>query len=61
MPGVTYDGRVTDPLGRPGIEVSIAQSPGEDPAILIFDPHTAHLLSEGGGGYSGWSLVRSTG
>ncbi|HKV68579.1 MAG TPA: hypothetical protein VJN72_10870, partial [Gaiellales bacterium] len=60
MPGVTYGGRVTDPLGRPGIEVSIAQSSGQAPAILIFDPHTAQLLSEGGGGYSGWSVVDST-
>ena len=59
MPGVTYDGRVTDPLGRPGTEVSIAQSSGEDPAILVFDPRTAQLLSEGGGGYSGWSIVGS--
>jgi hypothetical protein len=59
MPGVAYGGRVTDPLGRAGIEVSIAQSAGEDPAILIFDPRTAQLLSEGGGGYSGWGIVRS--
>jgi hypothetical protein len=59
MPGVTYDGRVTDPLGRPGIEVSIAHSSGEPPAILIFDPRTAQLLSEGGGGYSGWGVVGS--
>ena len=59
MAGVTYDGRVTDPLGRRGIEVSIAHSSGEPPAILIFDPRTAQLLSEGGGGYSGWSVVGS--
>lgn len=61
MPGITYDGRVTDPLGRPGIEVSVAQHPGHDPAILIFDPHTAQLLSEGGGGYSDWGIVDSIG
>jgi hypothetical protein len=57
MPGVTYDGRVTDPLGRRGIEVSIRHSQREAPAILVFDPRTAQLLSEGGGGYSGWSIV----
>jgi hypothetical protein len=59
MPGISYDGRVTDPLGRAGIEVSVAHSPGEDPAILIFDPRTAQLLSEGGGGYSDWGVVGS--
>jgi hypothetical protein len=57
MPGVTYNGHVADPLGRSGIEVSIRHSRGEPPAILIFDPRTAQLLSEGGGGYSGWSVV----
>jgi hypothetical protein len=53
LPGLTLVGRVTDPLGRPGIEV---RSAGQ---VLIFDPHTAQLLSEGGGGYSNWSVVRS--
>jgi hypothetical protein len=53
LPGITLVGRVTDPLGRPGIEVTSAGQ------VLIFDPHTAQLLSEGGGGYSNWSVVRS--
>ena len=59
LPGVEFDGRVTDPLGRPGIQVSISRSSDEPPSILIFDPRTAQLLSEGGGGYSGWSVVDS--
>jgi hypothetical protein len=53
LPGVTLVGQVTDPLGRPGIEVASAGQ------VLIFDSHTAQLLSEGGGGYSGWSVVDS--
>jgi hypothetical protein len=53
LPGITLVGRVTDPLGRPGIEVASAGQ------VLIFDPHTAQLLSEGGGGYSNWGVVRS--
>ena len=61
LPGIEFGGHVTDPLGRPGIEVSIAHSADEPPAILIFDPRTAQLLSEGGGGYSGWSVVDSIG
>jgi hypothetical protein len=59
LPGIEYDGRVTDPLGRPGIRVSMQRSASEPPAILIFDPRNAHLLSEGGGGYSEWSVVNA--
>lgn len=53
LPGISLVGRVKDPLGRPGIEVAM----GRD--VLIFDPHTAQLLSDGGGGYSDWSVVRT--
>ncbi len=51
LPGITLVGRVTDPLGRPGLEV---RSAGQ---FLIFDPHTGQLLSEGDGGYSRWTIV----
>jgi hypothetical protein len=61
IPGIQFAGPVTDPLGRPGIEVSIQHSSTAPPDILIFDPHSAQLLSEGGGGYSGWSVVNSIG
>jgi hypothetical protein len=61
LPGIEYGGRVTDPLGRPGIQVSMQRSPGEPHDILIFDPHTAQLLSEGDGGYSQWSVVDTIG
>jgi hypothetical protein len=61
LPGIEYGGRVTDPLGRPGIEVSMQRSSGEPRDILIFDPHTAQLLSEGDCGYSQWSVVDSIG
>jgi hypothetical protein len=44
---------ISDPLGRPGIEVAMGGQ------LLIFDPRTAQPLSEGGGGYSGWSDVDS--
>ena len=61
LPGIQYGGHVTDPLGRPGIQVSMQRSPSEPRDILIFDPQTAQLLSEGGGGYSQWSVVDSIG
>jgi hypothetical protein len=61
LPGVDFVGRVTDPLGRPGIEVEIQRSSDDLRSILIFDPRTAQLLSEGGGGYAGWSVVSSPG
>jgi hypothetical protein len=61
LPGIQYGGRVTDPLGRPGIQVSMQRSPSEPRDILIFDARTAQLLSEGGGGYSQWSVVDSIG
>lgn len=57
LPGVNFVGRVTDPLGRPGIEVEMQRSSDNLKSILIFDPRTAQLLSEGDGGYSGWSVV----
>jgi hypothetical protein len=61
LPGVQLVGHVTDPLGRPGLEVSMRRSPGEPRDILIFDPHNAQLLSEGDGGYSQWGIVNSLG
>jgi hypothetical protein len=61
LPGVNFVGRVTDPLGRPGIEVEMQRSSDNLKSILIFDPRTAQLLSEGDGGYSGWSVVGSGG
>ena len=61
LPGVEYGGRVTDPLGRPGIQVSMQRSSGEPHDILIFDPRNAQLLSEGDGGYSQWSVVDTIG
>jgi hypothetical protein len=61
LPNVQLVGHVTDPLGRPGIEVAMQRSSGEPRDILIFDPHTAQLLSEGDGGYSEWSIVGSIG
>jgi hypothetical protein len=61
LPGIQYGGRVTDPLGRPGIQVSMQRSASEPRDILIFDAKTAQLLSEGGGGYSQWSVVDSIG
>ena len=53
LDGVQLVGHVHDPLGRPGIEVKMG---GEE---LIFDAHTAQLLSEGAGGYSAWTVVKS--
>jgi hypothetical protein len=53
LPGISLVGRVKDPLGRPGIEVAMGDN------VLIFDPHTAQLLSDGGGGYSDWSIDRN--
>jgi hypothetical protein len=57
LPGVNLVGRVTDPLGRPGVEVEMQRSSDDLRSILIFDPRNAQLLSEGAGGYSGWSVV----
>ena len=51
LQGVELVGHVHDPLGRPGIEVRMGDQQ------LIFDPHTAQLLSEGAGGYSAWTVV----
>ena len=61
LPGVNFVGRVTDPLGRSGIEVEMQRSSDDLRSILIFDPRNAQLLSEGDGGYSGWSVVGSLG
>ncbi|MGN6378292.1 MAG: CU044_5270 family protein [Gaiellales bacterium] len=57
LPGVDFVGHVTDPLGRHGIEVAMTRREGNLRDILIFDPHTAQLLSEGDGGYSGWGVT----
>jgi hypothetical protein len=46
VPGVRYDGRVTDALGRAGVGVS-AGKPGSE-FELIFDPATGALLGQHG-------------
>ena len=61
LPGIKLVGPVTDPLGRPGIEVSMQRDAHTEREVLIFDPHTAQLLSTGDGGYSPWSVVNSIG
>jgi hypothetical protein len=42
LPGVTYDGRVADPLGRSGVAVSVGRGAGQ--VRLIFNPKTGVLL-----------------
>lgn len=47
LPGVRLLGRVTDPVGRPGIALAhVDIAPGAILNELIFDPHTSALLAE---------------
>ncbi|TDC90631.1 CU044_5270 family protein [Actinomadura sp. 7K507] len=51
LPGVKSEGRVTDPLGRPGVAVSMDGSnlDGDYHSTLIVDPRTAEVLVYEGG------------
>ena len=44
LPGVEYEGHVTDPIGRRGVSVSFVG--GGERHEMIFDPDTAELLAE---------------
>ena len=45
-------------LGRGEVFRHVGVEPSGDAFnAIVFDPRTAHLLSEGGGGYSNWGVV----
>ncbi|MGW4645132.1 CU044_5270 family protein [Kitasatospora sp. NPDC004289] len=43
--GVTDLGPTTDPLGRPGEKLSLANDPGTPPTVLVLDTTTGQVLS----------------
>jgi hypothetical protein len=49
LPGVEYLGRMTDPLGRPGVGVGLIQKAPRGDVMTIFDPATSAVLALGDG------------